>query len=133
MPKFVSQLLTESQGAIFRAYMAVVLIQFAFLSFMNVELCAAAAFGDRLHDLFLSSSFWWGQFSLFGALSLVLRSKLVGWKLGALMGDVAAVCTFTFLSIEYLTSKPPIYAGGIMAATAVLFLIGGLIYERRSP
>lgn len=131
MSKLIPSVLRETPGAVFRLYMAVVLFLFALLSFCAVDLRVDPTTLDGLHDLVLSSPFWWGQFSLFGAASLIFRSRIAGWKLGAFLGDVSSVCMFSFLSYEYLTSKPPIYAGGIMAITAVLFLIGGLIDERR--
>ena len=129
MRKLIAALFDNSPGCIFRAYMAVILIQFAFLSFCSVDLTVGG--GLDLHDLVLAEGFWYGQLSLFGAASLILRKKLVSWKLGSFLGDAAAIVMFAFLSTEYLTSKPPIYAGGIMAGTAAAFLLGGLVYERR--
>lgn len=131
MRKIVNIIVQETPGAIFRLYMAAVLLQFALLSFCSVNLTCESGTPERLHDLFLSTGFWYGQFSLFGAISLIFRSKVAQWKLGAFLGDLASVTMFGFLSYEYLTHRPPIYAGGIMAVTAILFLIGGLIKDAK--
>lgn len=112
-------------STVFRWYVAVVLIQFSVMGlFTPVPMC------DDF-DVFFQATFWWSIFGAFGALSLLLRKKLGSWKLGMFLGDLAAVVTFSFLSYDYLTRKPPIYAAGVLAATTAIFLIGGLINERR--
>jgi hypothetical protein len=105
--------------------MAVVLVQFAVLSFCAVPLVT-------FPDLVLTASFWWGVCSAFGACGLLFRKFIKNWYLGAVMSDVAAVVAFITLSYDYLTRMPPIIAGSVLSATAAIFLIGGLIYERRA-
>ena len=113
-------------STIFRWYVSAVLFQFAVIGlFTTGPMC------DDF-DVFFKAPFWWSVFAAFGALTLMLRKQLKAWKLGILIGDMAAVTTFSFLSYDYLTRKPPIYAAGVLAATTVIFLIGGLINERRS-
>lgn len=131
MRNFLQKLL-HTPGAAFSLYMAAVLTQLSILSFSSVNLRCEAHASQDLHDLFLSTNYWWGAFSMFGAASLLFRKHLCNWKLGSLLGDLASVIMFTFLSYEYLTSKPPVYAAGIMSVTAAIFLIGGLFYERRA-
>ena len=133
MDRLISKLIPHTTGTIFRCYMAAVLVAFAVMSLYTVPLTASVSIAEGIDDIFLSNGFWYGNFSLIGAGTLLFRSRLSEWKWGAWLGDVAAVSMFSFLSYEYLTSKPPIYAGGVMAILAVFFLIGGLINERRSP
>ena len=126
MNLILSKVFGDKPGVVFRLYMATVLFQFALMSFCSVKL---VEFTDMLFD----GAFWWGIFSGFGACSLALRSKFMSWYLGALLSEIAAVLAFVSLSYDYLTRKPPIVAGSVLAATAAVFLIGGLVYERRSP
>lgn len=125
MQKLLNLFWQDSPGFIFRAYVATVLVVFAVLSFASIPVCE-----DVLSD-FLQPNYWWGVCSLFGASSLLFRGSYAGWKTGALIGDAAAVLAFLYLSYDYLTRKPPIYAGGIFAVVAALFLVGGLIHERK--
>lgn len=125
MNSLVKRFLGDSPGSIFRCYMAAVLLQFAVLSLADVHLVSDY---DFIHD----GSFWMGLFSAFGALSLLFRSSLAGWSAGAWATDAVSLITFGALSYDFLTRKPPIYAGGVLTVTSAIFLIGGLIYERRS-
>ena len=123
MNRFIEKYIGNSPGAIFRCYMAAVLFQFS-LSFSSVGMTDVTAVPFSEH-------FWWGVVSGFGAASLLFRNVFIYWSVGVVLSDVLSVIAFLFLSYDYLTRKPPLYAGGILAATAAVFLIGGLIYERR--
>jgi hypothetical protein len=125
------KLLKDTPGAIFRMYMAAVLVQFSILSFAAVPLCPDSTATQMVHDLILSCNYWIGAAGMFGAVSLVFRTKFKNWGIGVVLGDLVAAAMFVLLSYEYLTSKPPIYAGAIMMFTAAIFLIGGLFCERR--
>ena len=125
MNKFLSALLENKPSTVFRLYAAAVLAQFALLSFCSVQMVETS---DMVFDL----SFWLGIFSGFGACIMVFKNKFIHWRLGSVLSEVAAVATFVTLSYDYLTRKPPIIAGSILSATAAVFLVGGLIYERRT-
>lgn len=125
MDTILERVYGNSPGAVFRFYIASVLVIFALLSFASVPVC------DDF-DMIFQSSWWWGVISLFGAGSMFLRSKIVSWKLGAWIGDLSSITAFLFLTYDYMTRKPPIFSGGILAATAVIFLLGGLRYDRRA-
>lgn len=118
-------MLERTPGGIFRAYMAAVLLQFAVLSFCSVQTIQPL-------DMPLDTAFWWGIFALFGAMGLLFRTTFRSWKAGTLISDISAVVTFSVLSYDFMTRKPPIFVGGVLSATAVAFLIGGLINERKS-
>jgi predicted membrane channel-forming protein YqfA (hemolysin III family) len=125
MNKVMSAVLENNPITVFRMYTAAVLTQFAVLSFCSVQMVEPS-------DMAMDLSFWWGISSAFGACSLVFKSKFKSWRLGAFLSEGAAVATFVTLSYDYLTRKPPIIAGSVLSATAAAFLIGGLIYERRT-
>lgn len=117
--------LDNKPSSVFRVYMAAVLLQFAILSLCSVRL---VEYSDMLFDV----NFWCGIFSGFGACSLAFKSHFKHWRAGAICSEIAAVATFIVLSYDYLTRKPPIVAGSVLSATAAVFLIGGLIHERRT-
>lgn len=121
----------DSPGAVFRLYMSVVLFLFALLSLTSVDLHSGCSVSEGIAGVILSTNWLYGFLSLVGSISLLFRHRLVGWKLGSWISDITAVFMFLLLSYEYLTSKPPIYAGGILAITSAIFLVGGLIYDRR--
>ena len=126
MKRLIEKYIGDSHSTIFRCYMAAVLFQFSILSFINVGVMDLA-------QVPFSESFWWGVVSGFGASSLLFRNQFIYWTVGVVLSDVLSVIAFLFLSFDYLTRKPPILAGGVLAATAAVFLVGGLIYERRHP
>lgn len=113
--------------------MATVLFQFSALSFASVNLVETQDLCTSAVGMVLNLSFWLGVFSSLGACSLAFRSKYASWPLGILISESAAVLAFITLSYDYLTRKPPIIAGSVLSVTAAIFLIGGLIYERRNP
>ena len=121
-------------GMVFRLYMAVVLLQFSIISFaasIPPHTTAEIPILDLVVSQLFAAKYWWGVFSFLGAASLVFRSKLSYWPLGAIFGDCISIIAFGFLGYDYATDKPPIFAGSILATTAVVFLIGGLLDERR--
>lgn len=119
-------------GTIFRAYIATILTIFSAFYFCNVPLCRGQGVGDTFHDLFLAPNYWWGVASLIGAASLIFRSKLDSWHEGHVAGDIIAVITFVYLSYDFIVEKPPMYAGGVLSGTAAIFLVGGMIHDRRT-
>lgn len=125
MDKLLEEFVGNKPGTIFRTYTAAVLLQFSLLSFCSVQMVNAA-------DILFNLSFWFGVFSSFGACSLLLRNKFIHWKAGSVLSEIAAVMTFAIMSYDYLTQRPPLIAGSILSLTAILFLIGGLVYERRT-
>ena len=133
MNAFLAKIFGNRPGVIFRLYMAAVLFQFSLLSFASVDLAATNDLCFGAFNMARDISFWLGVFSSLGACSLAFRSKYVNWPLGILLSESAAVLAFVTLSYDYLTRKPPIIAGSVLSITAAIFLIGGLIYERRNP
>lgn len=119
----------ESNSFYFKAFIVSVLIQFAALSFAAVQLPDTYSAIPVVENLFSSSSFWWGWLGLFGAITLVLEYHVSKWFAGVVCGYVAAILSFVVLVYDLLYHEPPIYTGGIMSVTAVIFL-GALVYER---
>ena len=119
----------DSPAAVFKAFLAAVLFQFALLSFMSIAVPAQASALPVLRAIMSTAEYWWGLLSIVGALFLFLEYHVRHWVAGLVLGYGAALVSFGALVYDFMYHRPPIFAGGILAATAALF-IGGLMYER---
>jgi hypothetical protein len=119
----------DSPSAVFRLFVAVVLIQFSVLSLVNIESNGSFHAVDTLENTVTSAKYWWGISGLYGAVSLLFERYIKGSLPLIIAGYVAAIISLASLSYDYITTKPPVHTGGILAATTVVFL-GGLLYGR---
>jgi hypothetical protein len=117
----------NSVEAVFKAFVAVVLIQFAALSLVSITNDVVDV--PVLESVVSSAHFWWGLMGLYGAACLLFEKYIKGDKLVCVSGYLAAILSFLLLSFDFAASKPPIHTGGILAVTASVFL-GGMLYGR---
>lgn len=127
----VSKVYGESISSVFRLYMACLLLFFSLLSFYSINFPDRLSVFTQLTYLPFDLNFWWGSISIIGAGCLTFNSLVAKWRLGNFLGYFAAIISFSFLSVEWLTRKPPVYAGGIITITTIIFLLGGLRYGTR--
>jgi len=119
----------DSPAAVFKAFLAAVLFQFAVLSFLSINVPDHAAALPVLRAIMATAEYWWGLLSIIGSLFLLLEYHVRSWTTGIVIGYCSALISFCALVYEFMYNRPPIVAGGILAATAALF-IGGLMYDR---
>jgi len=118
-----------SPSSVFKLFISTVLIQFAFLSLVSVGTHNAIQDVPMVENICSSAHFWWGLLGLFGACSLTFEKYIKG-SIGVLVaGYLSAISSLALLSYDFITTKPPVHTGGILAATAVVFL-GGILYGR---
>jgi hypothetical protein len=114
---------------LFKGYMVAILIQFAILSLLSINLPNTFTALNVGKSMLLDPHYWWGVSCLFGAACIGFEHSLRGWRAGVTSGYVCAIVSFIYLSYDYMLREPPIYAGTIVSVTASIFL-GGLIYGR---
>jgi hypothetical protein len=119
----------SSPTALFKLFISTVLIQFAVLSLVSISTNGAVKDIPNLEAVWYSSHFWWGLLGLFGACSLVFERYIKGSLSVLVTGYLSAIASLALLSYDFITTKPPVHTGGILAATAVVFL-GGILYGR---
>lgn len=118
-----------SPTAVYKLFIATVLVLFSLLSLVSISTGNAIQDVPVLEKSMASAHFWWGLLGLYGASTLFFEKYVKGSLLTVISGYVSAILSLSLLSYDFLTTKPPIYSGGILAATAVVFL-GGLLYGR---
>jgi hypothetical protein len=121
--------LTGTPEAMFKGFVVAVLAQFSALSFFSIAGPTQFTVLHTLQTAFVSAHYWWGVASLLGAATLLFEPVLSTQRGMLLCGYTAAICSFAVLSFDFLLSRPPIYAGGVLSVTTIIFL-GGLLYER---
>jgi hypothetical protein len=137
MKHYFTQFLNKignTPGMVFRMYLAAVLFQFSMLSFASIHTPntnSAIPFLDNIADTLFVAKYWWGVASLAASCGMLFRYKLKAWPAGVLTADLLAIASFGFLGYDYATDKPPVFAGSILAVTSAVFLIGGILDERR--
>lgn len=118
---------TESPSSLFKVFVSIVLSQFALLSLLSVSNGMKDV--PVLEGLLGSSHYWWGLLGLFGASSILFEKYIKGNLPVLAFGYLSAMSSFVLLSYDFAASRPPIHTGGILSATASIFL-GGLLYGR---
>lgn len=127
--KCISMYSARNRAATFKAFLAAVLIQFAILSFLAITIPSHITALPKLRAIMTTAEYWWGFFSLLGALNLLFEHYIKNWVLGTVLGYTAALISFMALVYDFMFHRPPIFAGVVFAATAALFL-GGLLYDQ---
>lgn len=132
---FIATILTNARdhlvatpASMFKSFMAAVLIQFSLLSFVSIVLPCGIEALPTLRAIMSSAEYWWGLLSMVGALFLLFDYHVRNWLLGQILGYSAAALSFVALAHDFMFHRPPIHAGGVFAATAVIF-IGVLAYD----
>jgi len=118
---------TKTPSAVFKAFISMVLIQFAMLSLVSIG-CGVKDI-PVAEGVVSSAHFWWGLLGLFGASALAFEKYIKGDKLMLVLGYLSAILSLSVLTYDFAGSQPPILTGGILTATAIMFL-GGLLYGR---
>lgn len=136
MFKAIKEIIAETReyhvgkpAAVFKLFIAAVLVQFSILSLCNLGTNGCMEALPQLADTMRSANYWWGLLGIFGACSIVFEKYFMGYLPMLVIGYASAMSSLSILSFYLITAKPPIHAGGILAATAVVFL-GGLLYGR---
>ena len=119
----------DSPSAVFKVFISTVLVLFAVLSLVSNEVAPSVNVLPTLEKTLTSVNYWWGVLGLFGASSLLFEKYIKGNIVVLILGYSAAISSLGLLSYDFVTTKPPVHTGGILAATAVVFL-GGLLYGR---
>lgn len=119
----------DKPAAVFKLFVACVLVQFSVLSLCSISTGGSVEALPNLASTMTSLNYWWGLLGIFGAFSIVFEKYLMGYIPMLLIGYGSAMSSLGLLSYYLMTAKPPIHAGGILAATTVVFL-GGLLYGR---
>lgn len=118
---------TKTPSAVFKAFISMVLVQFAMLSLVSIG-CGVKDI-PVAESLVSSAHFWWGLLGLFGAFALVFEKYIKGDKAVLTLGYLSAISSLLILTYDFAGSQPPILTGGILTFTATMFL-GGLLYGR---
>lgn len=132
MTRFIGWLERKAQEqscVVFRVFLTVLLVQFAFLSFFAVPLPEANQPLPVLEAAVGSISFWWGVLSMYGALILGGELFSTQYKGLSVSGYAAVGSSLLLLTADFLMHGPPMQAGAVMTGTALGFT-GVLAYER---